>query len=516
MKKLLACLSAITLIVSSSTTTVSCFGGEPKPTKGDLQTLLSVIIVKDLQTIKDNQEATILNKVKELNPKLQTKEVFISQINGETAKVQANADSKVYSGAVEVSFQLANPIPDNRSDISSVITSPYLGKLANNDETTILSSLEQQNPGVLFDQVTLANITKGTVRLIAKETSTNYKGITTVDFRLNNPKVAQDDKKLVGYWYEWGGNYQVKPNLDEISNSYNVINLSFLYAKSPYSMPVFEVNNPASLKAGIAYQHSLGHKVLISMGGQTGASMKFRKNQHNELKTAILKVIDEYDLDGLDIDWEGECLSDRESIQVTVDVLKEIKNERSAQGKEFLITMAPEFPYLRMNSNSIGSKSYIPFLIGLHDYYDWINPQFYNGWADGVVPEAAEALKLNIPAGQYVTNDNEPQRAEFYYLMTKYLTTTFSNMNKLFLMSPDRFMIGASTNEPAGRGAGTDDSISRSHKLLSEEGIYTRGLMTWAINFDYFEGDIFVNNKTVYFKRWTFASWFDKTHRKEK
>ncbi|WP_422397873.1 hypothetical protein [Spiroplasma endosymbiont of Atherix ibis] len=101
------------------------------------------------------------------------------------------------------------------------------------------------------------------------------------------------------------------------------------------------------------------------MGGATGSEMRFRIDQKDELKRTIISVINEYGFDGLDIDWEGSCLSDRISQQVTIDALKEIKDANS----NFIITMAPEMPYLK-NSTEASGGSYIPFLKQLDKYYN--------------------------------------------------------------------------------------------------------------------------------------------------
>ncbi|MFE8730871.1 chitinase, partial [Aeromonas hydrophila] len=58
--------------------------------------------------------------------------------------------------------------------------------------------------------------------------------------------------------------------------------------------------------------------------------------------------------------------------------LRLVKDHYRTQGKNFLITMAPEFPYLT------ASGPYTPYLRALEGYYDWINPQFYNQGGDGI------------------------------------------------------------------------------------------------------------------------------------
>ncbi|AHI54273.1 chitinase [Spiroplasma sabaudiense Ar-1343] len=471
--------------------------------------LIEVITQPALGRLENNDQNTISNAVKQKNPSVDMSQITISNITTTSAKLTAKADSKDYQGSTTVTFTLNDAIL--KKELTEVITKPALGRLENNDQNTISNAVEKNNPSVDMNQITISNITTTSAKLTANTNSKDYQGTTTVTFNLDGSSINKEDKTLVGYWYEWGGSYQVKPNLTELPSSYNVIDLSFLYATAPYQMPVFQVNDPVSLKTGITYQHSLGHKVLVSMGGQTGDSMKFRKGQEAELKAAILKAINDYDLDGLDIDWEGSCLADRESQEVTITVLKEIKDEWKAQGKNFIITMAPEMPYLKNSSLNSGA-SYIPFLKGLDDYYDWINPQFYNGWAFGPYVEQAEANKLGVNPLEIITNDDEARRGEFYYVMTKYLTTTYSRYNDFYLIEPERFVLGASTNEPAGRGAATETAIKKSYKLLAEDGIYTRGLMTWALNFDNYDGNIISNNQTIYFKRWSFAKWYDETH----
>lgn len=138
-------------------------------------------------------------------------------------------------------------------------------------------------------------------------------------------------------------------------------------------MPAYTLNNPAATKEGIKALQSQGKRVLISMGGATAEHMKFRSDQKDELKAGIKSVINEYGFDGLDIDWESASLNSSESKKLTAQTLKELKDEYKTEGKDFIITMAPEFPYLRKNTEG---RNYKEFLDGLNGYYDWINPQF--------------------------------------------------------------------------------------------------------------------------------------------
>ncbi|WP_339021686.1 hypothetical protein [Spiroplasma endosymbiont of Atherix ibis] len=39
--------------------------------------------------------------------------------------------------------------------------------------------------------------------------------------------------------------------------------------------------------------------------------------------------------------------------------------------------------------------------------------------------------------------------------------------------------------------------------------------MTWAVNFDAYEGTLTINNQVVNWKKWSYESWFNETHGKE-
>ncbi|WP_338966066.1 glycosyl hydrolase family 18 protein [Spiroplasma endosymbiont of Sarcophaga carnaria] len=348
--------------------------------------------------------------------------------------------------------------------------------MANSNSTTIFASLKKANPNLILEEIEikLGSVTNKSVIIQAIKNSTMYQGEVKVNFRINNEGTEQNDNLLIGYWYEWGGTNQQKLELWEIDARYNVIIVSFLYTDQPYQMPTFVAQNPVNLKKGIKVQHEKGHKVLISMGGQTGNSMRFRQNQKDDLKKAFKSVVNEYEFDGVDIDWEGECLQDNESKQTTVIALKEIKQEwQATKKKEFYITMAPEFPNLRKTS----AMSYEIFLTVLAGFYNWIHPQFYNGWADGVFVDSQDAKKLGLTPGMVISNDNNELRGEFYYLLIKYITTGQSQYNNFLQIDADKLVIGASTSEPAGRGAATKAAINQAFVLLTKNNIMIRGLI---------------------------------------
>ncbi len=349
--------------------------------------------VTNLGEISDNQDTTIIARLKELNSELQIDSIKLSNTTNSKTLVSSNGNG-IYKGNVEVMFSL-KVTPPLEIDLNQHLKVTDLGEISNNQDTTIIAKLKELNSELQVDSIKLSNTTNSKT-LVSSNGNGIYKGSVEVVFELKDAPIETIDKVLVGYYYDWGGAAQVKPSFEEIANTnYNVIDISFLYSPTAYTMPVFQPQNPAEMKAGIKLLQSKGKKVLISMGGATGSEMRFRSDQKNELKQTILNVVNEYGFDGLDIDWEGSCLTDRESQQVTIDVLKEIKD----QNPEFMITMAPEMPYLKNSTDKEDTGSYIPFLRELDDYYDWINPQFYNGWGFGPFVEPEDKAKIKFING---------------------------------------------------------------------------------------------------------------------
>lgn len=79
-----------------------------------------------------------------------------------------------------------------------------------------------------------------------------------------------------------------------------------------------------------------------------------------------------YGFDGLDIDLEQSAIDLADNQRVLPAALKLVREHYAGQGKHFIVSMAPEFPYLHKNGK------YVPYLQALEGVYDFIAPQYYN------------------------------------------------------------------------------------------------------------------------------------------
>lgn len=144
-----------------------------------------------------------------------------------------------------------------------------------------------------------------------------------------------------------------------------------------------------------------------------------------------------------------------------------MKEHYRAEGKNFLITMAPEFPYL-----TTGGK-YVPYIDNLEGYYDWINPQFYNQGGDGIWVDGVG----------WIAQNNDELKEEFIY----YISDSLINGTRGFHKIPhDKLVFGIpSSIDAAATGFVKDpQDLYDAFTSLTSQGQPLRGVMTWSINWD--------------------------------
>ncbi|MFJ5195786.1 chitinase [Streptomyces sp. NPDC088394] len=331
---------------------------------------------------------------------------------------------------------------------------------------------------------------------------------------------------LVGYLHSSFANGSGYTRMADVPDSWDVIDLAFGEPTSVTSgdirfslCPVTEcpnVESVAEFKAAIKAKQAAGKKVLISIGGQNGQVQLATAAARDMFVSSVGKIIDEYGLDGLDIDFEGHSLSlntgdtdfRNPTTPVVVNLISAVKSLKAKYGDKFVLTMAPETFFVQLGYQYYGSGpwggqdpragAYLPVIHALRDELTLLHVQDYN-------------------SGSIMGLDNQYHSmggADFHIAMTDMLLTGFpvaGDQNKVFpALRPDQVAIGLPASTQAGNGHTSPAEVTKALNCLTKKtdcGSYTthgtwpalRGLMTWSINWDRFNNGEFSKNFDAYF-----------------
>ncbi|MFB6821742.1 chitinase [Streptomyces virginiae] len=331
---------------------------------------------------------------------------------------------------------------------------------------------------------------------------------------------------LVGYLHASFANGSGYVRMADVPASWDVINLAFGEPTSVTSgdirfrlCPVAEcpnVESEAEFKAAVKAKQAAGKKVLISIGGQNGQVQLASTAARDTFVSSVSKIIDEYGLDGLDIDFEGHSLSlatgDTDfrapTTPVIVNLVSAVKTLKAKYGPDFVLTMAPETFFVQLGYQYYGSGpwggqdpragAYLPVIHALRDDLTLLHVQDYN-------------------SGSIMGLDNQYHSmggADFHIAMTDMLLTGFpvaGNTARVFpALRPDQVAIGLPATTNAGNGHTSPAEVTKALNCLTTKtdcGTYRthgtwpglRGLMTWSINWDRFGGWEFSRNFDAYF-----------------
>lgn len=330
---------------------------------------------------------------------------------------------------------------------------------------------------------------------------------------------------LVGYLHASFANGSGYTRMADVPDSWDVINLAFGEPTSVTSgdirfnlCPASEcpgVESVADFKAAIKAKQAAGKKVLISIGGQNGQVQLSTAAARDTFVSSVSRIIDEYGLDGLDIDFEGHSLSlatgdtdfRNPTSPVVVNLISALKTLKARYGSGFVLTMAPETFFVQLGYQFYGSGpfggqdpragAYLPVIHALRDDLTLLHVQHYN---------SGPIMGLD---NQYHTMGN----ADFHISMTDMLLTGFpvaGNAERFFpALRPDQVAIGLPATTTAGNGHTPPAEVTKALDCLTRKancGSYRthgtwpalRGLMTWSINWDRFGGWEFQRNFDAY------------------
>jgi len=277
---------------------------------------------------------------------------------------------------------------------------------------------------------------------------------------------------LMGFWHNWpperGAGYQFGMAgvlaLQDVPEEYNVVAVAFMKGRGiPTFVPAEYSAQEFRRQVGVLNKR--GCAVLLSLGGADG-EVELESGSEDPLANEIIRLCELYGFDGLDIDLEQGAI-DKASNQIVIPAaLIRVRKHYEALGKHFIISMAPEFPYLRT------AGKYLPYLTALDGYYDFIAPQFYNQGGDGVAG----------PDGWLGQND-DARKEDFLYHLTLALVT---GENDYTYIPANKFAIGLPTNNDAAATGWAIDpqAVYNAFARLETAGHFIKGLMTWSVHWD--------------------------------
>lgn len=330
-----------------------------------------------------------------------------------------------------------------------------------------------RNKKVLKTLLALSIVVTGIVYMIHPKTSNAQKSSEIIDAASQMPSVENEDV-LVGYWHNWEGDkdgYQQgtsgKVNLSEIPDDYNVINVSFMQANENERIPTFKPYNmsDSEFRAEVAKLNEQGRAVLLALGG-SNAHIQLEKGDEQALANEIIRLVETYGFDGLDIDLEETAITAGDNQTVIPEALKIVKDHYREEGQNFIITLAPEFPSLRPEG------SYVSYIQSLEGYYDFINVQLYNQGGDGVPAEN----------GEWISQNNDAVKEEFLYT----IASDIVNGNGFVQIPANKLVLGLPSNNEAAANGYVKDPLAVQNALsrLEADGNPIKGLMTWSVNWD--------------------------------
>ncbi|MGL4589308.1 MAG: glycosyl hydrolase family 18 protein [Mycoplasmatales bacterium] len=348
----------------------------------------------------------------------------------------------------------------------------------------------------------------------------------------NVQMINPTDQVLVGYWYNKGSAVTTPPGfkLTEVNDAYNVVVVSFMNSTKKGQIPTFSPNKniyktDEEFKNDVQILNQEGKTVLLSIGGQKGQLIDLRPEQGAELAQHLLDVVEKYGFDGFDIDLEDNA-RDRFGNQLAItSAVKIVKNHFRKLGENFIVTLAPtasglqlkrnnlnyfpyktsgpkakktaqnpvvdnlkffqqtndafensngllhqtwNYPIVRIEKNKTNRAAYVPYLLALEGYYDWVNLQVYS----------QGDFELN---GYIATKEKD--RELFLQALILNITTGHSAdwSTSFYRIPPEKLVIGL----PASKNVSPKSYIQNPRQI--EEVInYSRnlegdlkGLMTW-------------------------------------
>jgi chitinase len=297
---------------------------------------------------------------------------------------------------------------------------------------------------------------------------------------------------LVGYWHNFSNPSGATFPLSQVSSDWDVILIAFGDNAGNGNVSFTldgGAGGEAQFIADVAAKRVQGKKVVLSLGGQNGSVTVGNQSDADNFANSLAAIIKKYGFDGIDLDLEsGSGVSQGTPIQTFLPIA--VKSLKSKLGGTMYLSMAPEWPYVEGAYTAFGGiwGAYIPIIDALRGELTLLHPQYYNngavftpystaGLAAGSTDQLVATARMLIEGFPYANN-----------------TKSFAGLR------PDQVGFGVPSGpSSANSGFTTPANVSNALECLTRlvncgsirpNQAYPsfRGVMTWSINWDKFDG----------------------------
>ncbi|WVQ90924.1 hypothetical protein IAS59_004710 [Cryptococcus gattii] len=234
---------------------------------------------------------------------------------------------------------------------------------------------------------------------------------------------------MLGYYPDWSAYYLPPESVDW--DRFDILDFAFAIPNSDGSLYFTDDSSTDSLQRLVSTGHAAGKRVKLSIGGWTGSACFSTIVADNSLRATFVSNIydmyEQYNLDGIDIDWEypgtagadGNAVSSSDSANFLI-FLQEL---RAALPSEAIITTATQvWPFAGSDGNPMSDVS------GFAKVLDWILIMNYDVWGSSSTPGP------NAPLSDGCGNSTQPL-ANAYAAVSSW-TTAGMPANKITLGVP--------------------------------------------------------------------------------
>lgn len=207
---------------------------------------------------------------------------------------------------------------------------------------------------------------------------------TNVEIKPFNKRL--DSKVILGYWENWVSGEPNTPaiKLSQIPNYYDVIALTFGYTKTGMQngeidfclneyLSTYLSYSEDEFKQDIINTQNKGTKVILSIGGEGKNIVITNDTEVDNFVNTVSSIIDEYGLNGIDLDLEA-------SINVNVEYFeKAIRKLHTKYNNNLLITMSSSLTSMIEDGMDGADNNYnYKLSLNMKDILDLVSNRYYN------------------------------------------------------------------------------------------------------------------------------------------